>query len=63
MLLTDDSLLDQLMNHLQKIHENSSPNYDAMYYPGRPVVCQYSADDRFYRAVVEEVQDDGIKVT
>ena len=61
-LITDESLLGQLMDHLQKVHENSTPDFKATYYPGRPVICLFS-DECFYRAVVEEVHDDGIQVS
>ena len=57
-LLPDDSLLQQLMEHLQKHYADTPPDTDACWEVGQAVICRYTLDDQFYRAQVTKIASD-----
>ena len=59
---SDDSLLNQLMEHLHKNYANSGPEPAATWTVGQPVIALFSADQCFYRAKVIAITAKGIKV-
>lgn len=60
--VADESLLEQMMDYLGTRHADTVPQYDILFQPGQAVICRFSQDDLFYRATIQEVHDDGIKV-
>ena len=58
----DESLLHQLMEHLQTKYEGSDPDYEASWTVGQSVIVRYTQDEQFYRAKITDVVDEGIKV-
>ncbi|KAI0240502.1 hypothetical protein LSAT2_008731 [Lamellibrachia satsuma] len=54
----DDSLLQQLMERIQKHYADSSPDTDACWEVGQAIIARYMLDDQFYRAQITKINSD-----